>query len=78
MARNTVHEGMPALSVLLALRSLQDLRYIDLRDIFPADESNWNQDKLNTWSWDTYLTSAEKLTRLDIQSACRWAKPATP
>ena len=34
---------------------------IDLRDIFPADESKWNQAKLDTWSWDTYLTSAEKL-----------------
>ena len=34
---------------------------IDLRDIFPADESKWNQAKLDTWNWDTYLTSAEKL-----------------
>jgi ABC-type glycerol-3-phosphate transport system substrate-binding protein len=34
---------------------------IDLRDIFPANELNWDQAKLDTWSWDTYLTSAEKL-----------------
>jgi Bacterial extracellular solute-binding protein len=36
---------------------------IDLRDIFPADESKWDQAKLDAWNWDTYLTSAEKLYR---------------
>ena len=34
---------------------------IDVRDLFPADESKWDTAKINSWSWDTYLTSAEKL-----------------
>ena len=34
---------------------------IDLRDIFPPDESKWDQAKLDTWTWDAYLASAEKL-----------------
>jgi ABC-type glycerol-3-phosphate transport system substrate-binding protein len=36
---------------------------IDIRDIFPADEAMWNQAKIDTWNWDTYLSSAEKLYR---------------
>jgi Bacterial extracellular solute-binding protein len=34
---------------------------IDLRDIFPNDESKYVKAKTDTWTWDTYLTSAEKL-----------------
>jgi ABC-type glycerol-3-phosphate transport system substrate-binding protein len=34
---------------------------IDVTDIFPADESKWDKAKTDTWTWDTYLTSAEKL-----------------
>ncbi len=34
---------------------------IDVRDMFPADESKWDKAKTDTWNWDTYLTSAEKL-----------------
>ena len=34
---------------------------IDLRDIFPADEAQHDQAKIATWTWDTYLASAEKL-----------------
>jgi len=50
---------------------------IDLRDIFPADESKWNQAKLDTWSWDTYHLRKNS-TRPDIRSGCRWARPTTP
>jgi len=34
---------------------------IDVRDIFPNDESKWDKAKTDTWTWDTYLTAAEKL-----------------
>jgi len=34
---------------------------IDVRDLFPADESKWDKAKIDTWNWDAYLTSAEKL-----------------
>ena len=34
---------------------------IDLRDMFPADESKWDKAKIDTWTWDAYLTAAEKL-----------------
>jgi ABC-type glycerol-3-phosphate transport system substrate-binding protein len=34
---------------------------IDLRELFPADESKWDAAKINGWTWDTYLTAAEKL-----------------
>jgi ABC-type glycerol-3-phosphate transport system substrate-binding protein len=34
---------------------------IDLRDIFPNDESKYVKAKTDTWTWDTYLSSAEKL-----------------
>ncbi|HTP84969.1 MAG TPA: extracellular solute-binding protein [Alphaproteobacteria bacterium] len=34
---------------------------IDLKDIFPADESKYDKAKIESWNWDTYLTSAEKL-----------------
>ena len=34
---------------------------IDVRDMFPADESKWDKAKTDTWTWDTYLTSAQKL-----------------
>ena len=28
---------------------------IDVRDMFPADESKWDKAKTDTWTWDTYL-----------------------
>jgi hypothetical protein len=34
---------------------------IDLRAMFPADESKWDKAKIATWTWDTYLACAEKL-----------------
>jgi len=34
---------------------------IDLMDIFPADEAKYDKAKTDTWTWDTYLTSAQKL-----------------
>jgi hypothetical protein len=34
---------------------------IDLRDIFPADESKYDKSKTDQWNWDLYLSSAEKL-----------------
>ena len=34
---------------------------IDVRDIFPNDETKWDKAKTDTWTWDTYLTAAEKL-----------------
>ena len=34
---------------------------IDLRDIFPADESKFDKAKQETWNWDLYLACAEKL-----------------
>ena len=34
---------------------------IDIRDIFPPDETMWSQANINTWNWDTYLSSAERL-----------------
>jgi hypothetical protein len=34
---------------------------IDLRDIFPADETKHDKAKIATWTWDVYLTAAEKL-----------------
>ena len=34
---------------------------IDLKDIFPADETKYDKAKTDTWTWDTYLTAAEKL-----------------
>ena len=34
---------------------------IDLREVFPADESKWDATKINGWNWDAYLAAAEKL-----------------
>jgi ABC-type glycerol-3-phosphate transport system substrate-binding protein len=34
---------------------------IDLRDMFPADESKFDKAKQATWTWDFYLACAEKL-----------------
>jgi hypothetical protein len=34
---------------------------IDVRDLFPNDESKWDKAKTDSWNWDTYLTTAEKL-----------------
>ena len=34
---------------------------IDVREMFPADESKWDKAKIDNWNWDTYLTSAQKL-----------------
>ncbi|HTL63811.1 MAG TPA: extracellular solute-binding protein, partial [Pseudolabrys sp.] len=34
---------------------------IDLRDMFPADESKWDKAKVDGWTWDAYVTAAQKL-----------------
>ena len=34
---------------------------IDIRDMFPNDVSKYDKAKIDTWNWDTYLTSAQKL-----------------
>jgi hypothetical protein len=34
---------------------------IDLRDMFPADESHYDNAKTDKWTWDLYLSTAEKL-----------------
>ncbi len=34
---------------------------IDVRDLFPADEAKYDKKKTDTWTWDVYLTAAEKL-----------------
>ncbi len=34
---------------------------IDLQEIFPADEAKYDKAKIDTWTWATYLASAEKL-----------------
>jgi ABC-type glycerol-3-phosphate transport system substrate-binding protein len=34
---------------------------IDIRDIFPADETKWDKAKVDNWNWDTYLAAAQKL-----------------
>jgi hypothetical protein len=34
---------------------------IDLRDVFPADETKWDKAKIDAWNWDAYLAAAEKL-----------------
>ena len=39
----------------------QDNAGIDLREVFPADESKWDSAKVDGWNWDAYLAAAEKL-----------------
>jgi ABC-type glycerol-3-phosphate transport system substrate-binding protein len=34
---------------------------IDLREMFPADETKYDNAKIANWNWDTYLDSAQKL-----------------
>jgi ABC-type glycerol-3-phosphate transport system substrate-binding protein len=34
---------------------------IDVREMFPADESKYDKAKIESWNWDTYLTAAQKL-----------------
>jgi ABC-type glycerol-3-phosphate transport system substrate-binding protein len=34
---------------------------IDVRDMFPADEAKYDKAKTEQWTWDLYLTSAQKL-----------------
>ena len=34
---------------------------IDLRDMFPADESKYDKAKTDKWTWDAYVESAQKL-----------------
>ena len=52
---------------------------IDLRTMFPADESKWDKAKIDTWTWDAYLdVRREAASRPASRSACRWARPATP
>ena len=34
---------------------------LDLREMFPADEKKWDKAKVEAWTWDAYVTSAQKL-----------------
>jgi len=34
---------------------------LDLREMFPADEAKWDKAKVDAWTWDEYVASAEKL-----------------
>jgi hypothetical protein len=34
---------------------------LDLRALFPADESKWDKAKIEAWTWDAYVNSAQKL-----------------
>ena len=34
---------------------------IDVREMFPADEKKWDKAKVDGWTWDAYVTSAQKL-----------------
>ncbi len=34
---------------------------VDLVDMFPPDEAKYDKAKIDTWTWDLYLTCAEKL-----------------
>ena len=34
---------------------------IDLREVFPPDETKWDSAKVDSWNWDAYLAAAEKL-----------------
>jgi hypothetical protein len=34
---------------------------IDIREMFPADESKWDKAKIDNWTWDTYVAAAQKL-----------------
>lgn len=34
---------------------------LDLRDMFPADEKKWDKAKVDGWTWDAYVASAQKL-----------------
>ena len=34
---------------------------IDLREVFPPDETKWDSAKVDSWNWDAYLASTEKL-----------------
>jgi ABC-type glycerol-3-phosphate transport system substrate-binding protein len=34
---------------------------LDLKDMFPADESKYDKAKTDKWTWDLYLESAQKL-----------------
>ncbi len=34
---------------------------IDVREIFPPDEAKWDKAKTDTWTWDLYVETAQKL-----------------
>ena len=34
---------------------------IDVREMFPADEKKWDKAKVDAWTWDAYVTAAQKL-----------------
>ncbi|HEX4131752.1 MAG TPA: extracellular solute-binding protein, partial [Pirellulales bacterium] len=34
---------------------------LDVRDMFPADESKWDKAKTDKWTWDLYVETAQKL-----------------
>ena len=34
---------------------------LDIREMFPSDEKKWDKAKVDAWTWDAYVTSAQKL-----------------
>ena len=34
---------------------------LDIREMFPADEKKWDKAKVEAWTWDAYVTAAQKL-----------------
>jgi hypothetical protein len=42
---------------------------IDMRDMFPSDESKWDKAKVDSWTWDAYVTAAQKLHKAASRSA---------
>ncbi len=39
---------------------------VDVRDIFPADEKKWDKAKVDAWTWDAYVTAAQKLHKAGL------------
>ena len=51
---------------------------LDLRDMFPADESKYDKAKTDKWTWDALCRRRRRsCTRPASRSACRWARPPT-
>jgi hypothetical protein len=51
---------------------------IDLRDVFPADESKWDKAKIIPGLGTSISPPPKGSSRPAIRLVCRWARPATP